>query len=56
MKRMIVGIFVAALSAILGNASFAAEWATKEEAVAMVKKAVVFIKEQGPQKLSLIHI
>lgn len=29
---------------------FAAEFATKDEAVAMVKKAVAFIKEQGPQK------
>jgi cytochrome c len=29
---------------------FAAEFATKDEAVAMVKKAVVLIKEQGPAK------
>ena len=28
----------------------AAEFATKEEAVAMVRKAVVFTKEQGPEK------
>jgi cytochrome c len=28
----------------------AAEWATKEEAVSMVKKAVALIKEQGPGK------
>jgi signal transduction histidine kinase len=28
----------------------AAEFATKEQAVAMVKKAVAFIKEQGPDK------
>jgi len=44
----------AALSAImhLARAMFAlaAEFATKEEAVAMVKKATVFIKEQGPEK------
>ena len=30
--------------------SAAAEWATKEEAIAMVKRAVVFIKDQGPDK------
>jgi len=28
----------------------AGEWATKDEAQAMVKKAVAFIKEQGPDK------
>jgi cytochrome c len=37
-------------AAIVGGAVFAAEWATKDEAVSMVKKAVVFIKEQGPDK------
>jgi len=30
--------------------SVAAEWATKEEAIAMVKRAVVFIKDQGSDK------
>ena len=30
--------------------SVAAEWATKEEAIAMVKRAVVFIRDQGPDK------
>jgi cytochrome c len=30
--------------------SMAAEWATKEEAIVMVKRAVVFIKDQGPEK------
>jgi len=34
---------------VSGNA-FAAEWATRDEAQAMVKKAVAFIKEQGPDK------
>jgi cytochrome c len=33
------------LVVLLGSAAFAAEWATKDEAVAMVKKAVAFIKE-----------
>ena len=28
----------------------AAEWATKDEAIAMVKRAVVFIKDQGSDK------
>jgi signal transduction histidine kinase len=36
--------------AFAGAPAVAAEWATKEEAVAMVKQAVVFIKEQGPDK------
>jgi signal transduction histidine kinase len=35
---------------IASGAAFAAEPATKDEAQAMVKKAVVFIKEQGPDK------
>ena len=30
--------------------SVATEWATKEEAIAIVKRAVVFIKDQGPDK------
>src|SRR6266566_1476834 len=41
---------VGALSALVSTSAFAAEWATKDEAVAMVKKAVAFIKEQGPEK------
>jgi len=28
----------------------ASEWATKEEAIVMVKRAVVFIRDQGPDK------
>ena len=30
--------------------ALAGEFATKEEAIAMVKKAMAFIKEQGPDK------
>src|SRR5262245_39807846 len=30
--------------------SVAAEWATKEEAIAMVKRAVIFINGHGPEK------
>jgi cytochrome c len=37
-------------SAASGGLAHAGEWATKEEAQAMVKKAVVFIKEQGADK------
>jgi len=33
--------------AVLNASAFAAEWATKAEAQAIVKKAVAFIKEQG---------
>ncbi len=40
-----VAVFLAGVAPLL-----AAEFATKDEAVAMVKKAVAFIKEQGPQK------
>src|SRR5262245_27834641 len=49
MKRAMAGSSFLVLFAMFGVA-FAAEWATKEEAVAMVKKAVAFIKEQGPEK------
>ena len=44
---------ISALAAMLvfgGAAAFAADGAGKDEAVAMVKKAVAFIKEQGPDK------
>lgn len=37
-------------AAIVSGAAFAAEWATKDEAQAMAKKAVASIKEQGPDK------
>ncbi len=39
-----------AFAAISVNAAFAAESATKEEAQAMVKKAVAFIKAEGAEK------
>ena len=41
---------VGVLAATVSTTAFAAEWATKDEAVAMVKNAVAFIKEQGPEK------
>ena len=49
---MIARLVAAAVAGgvIAGGSAFAAEWATKDEAQAMVKKAVVFIKEQGPDK------
>ncbi len=40
----------AVLVAALGGAVVAAQPATKDEAVAMVKKAVAYIKTQGPDK------
>jgi signal transduction histidine kinase len=52
MKRAMAGSSLLVLVAMFGVA-FAAEWATKEEAVAMVKKAVAFIKEQGADKAYL---
>jgi cytochrome c len=36
--------------ALACEAATAAEFATKEEAITMVKKAVAFIKDQGPDK------
>ena len=43
--------FVAAAALLAGvNVATAAEFGTKDEAVAMVKKAVVFIKDQGVDK------
>ena len=43
---------ISALAATLvfGGAAIAADGAGKDDAVAMVKKAVTFIKEQGPEK------
>jgi len=41
---------VALIVALTCKPAPAAEFATKEQAVAMVKKAVTFIKEQGPDK------
>jgi cytochrome c len=44
---------ISALAAMLvfsGAAAMAADGASKDDAVAMVKKAVTFIKEQGPDK------
>jgi cytochrome c len=40
----------AALVLLSGTAGMTAEYATKDEAVAMVKKAHAFIKSEGPQK------
>jgi cytochrome c len=45
-------VFVSAIVAtvLFAGAAFAAEGAAKDDAVAMVKKATAFIKEQGPDK------
>jgi signal transduction histidine kinase len=39
-----------AVTLALGTAAVAADGASKDDAIAMVKKAVTFIKEQGPEK------
>jgi cytochrome c len=39
-----------AIAALVGGSALAAQPATHDKAVAMVKKAVAFIKEQGPDK------
>jgi cytochrome c len=46
-RPMTAGLLCAAM---LGGAAFAGEWATKDEATAMVKKAVGYIKAKGPEK------
>jgi cytochrome c len=46
--RLLVGIAV--VTAIAGRFALAAEWATKDEAQATVKKAVAAIKQQGTEK------
>ena len=45
-------LHIAAAAALLvgATAASAAEFGTKDEAMALVKKAVVFVKEQGPDK------
>jgi signal transduction histidine kinase len=47
MKAVKIAVAFAVLS---GSTALAAEFATKDEATAMVKKAVAYIKENGPQK------
>src|SRR5262249_47411937 len=38
------------IAAFAGAPGAAGEWATKEEAIALVKRAVVIITERGPEK------
>jgi cytochrome c len=49
---MIRWMHIAALvgAAVIAQQAFGAEWATRDEAQAMVGKAVAFIKEQGSEK------
>jgi cytochrome c len=49
--RLSTVLSVASLIAVFADApGAAAEWATKEEAIALVKRAVVIITERGPLK------
>src|SRR5712691_10100258 len=52
MVPRMIRLVAAALAgtAVLGGSAFSTEWATKDEAQAMVKKATAFIKEQGLDK------
>jgi cytochrome c len=50
MQRATTFIVSAALAGAAMNASFAGQSATKEEAQAMVAKAISYIKDQGPAK------
>jgi cytochrome c len=48
-RRLTAAMLVGALS-VFGGAAAASSGATKDEAVAMVKKAVAHIKTEGPEK------
>jgi signal transduction histidine kinase len=48
LKKRLIPAFAATL--VVGTAAMAADGASKDDAIAMVKKAVTFIKEQGPEK------
>ena len=51
MKRVLSMVACAIVGSLVGaGAASAAEFATKDEAIAMVKKAVVFIKANGTEK------
>jgi cytochrome c len=50
MSRVILLMLSAALTSGAIDASFAAQYGTREEAQAMVKKAIAHIKDQGPAK------
>jgi cytochrome c len=50
MKYAVAFALSVTLIGATGIPAVAAEFATKDEAQAMVKKAVAFIKEQGPEK------
>jgi cytochrome c len=49
MKKLKIAVAIGLLCAF-GSSAWSANTATKEEAIAMVKKAVDFIKQQGPDK------
>ncbi|MBO0759196.1 MAG: histidine kinase, partial [Bradyrhizobiaceae bacterium] len=48
--RLLVVLSAALIVGGVNITSLAAEFGTKEEAQALVKKAIAFIKEQGPEK------
>jgi cytochrome c len=50
MKRAISLMLSATLTSAAIDASFAAQYATREEAQSIVKKAIAYIKDQGPDK------
>ncbi len=50
MKKPLIMIFALVVLSISLGVSFAAEEGTKDEATAMVKKAVEFIKQEGNEK------
>lgn len=50
MKKLIKGLLLGMFFAALGSASMAADRGSQDEAVAMVKKAVAYIKANGKEK------
>jgi signal transduction histidine kinase len=50
LKRLAVVSFLAVAAAVASSSALAADKGTKDEAVAQVKKAIVFLKESGNDK------
>lgn len=50
MKKQLAGLVLSLSAAVISNLAFAADKGTADEAIAMVKKAVAYIKANGAEK------
>ena len=50
MKKQFAGLVLSMFVSAIGNSAMAADKGTADEAIAMVKKAVAYIKANGPEK------